>query len=516
MSTILHSDWLRRLLYKMGIEYVPTELTFDDILVYPQERSEIPSRRDDRLTLFSQISPNITLKMPVIASPMDTVCEHEMAIACARNGGLGLIHRHLTIPEQVKQIELVKRAESLVIPEPYSVSPDTTLSDVKRESKDKGVGGFLVQNDTGELLGVISEHDIDLTRLLTQEDIKTHEAMTPLEKLILGDPDINLERAVELMLKHRVKKIPLVDSSGRVAGLVSKKSILRLQNPLAVRDSRDRLAVGAALGLDDRMMERAGALVEAGVDILALFVANGYLKRVEEATRDLKRNFPDTDLAVGSVADYHGVERLFDAGADAAFVGIGPGSICETREVAGVGRAQFTALRLAQRAARKHGKFILADGGVSKQHHFVKAIFAGASATVLGKVFAGTDEAPPELRRIDGRWVKYHRGLASDDAKQQADEIYGKVKDDVDPDSIWEYVYKNVHAEGVESGFVEYTGSAQDAIRSITGGLRSCMTYLGTWNIEEFWQACNRGRYSRITDSGSREGKPHDLLGFTT
>jgi len=490
-------------------------LTFDDISIYPIGESDIPSRRDDSINLFSQISPNITLKLPIIASYMDTVCEHKMAIECARNGGMGVIHRHLSIADQAKEVELVKRAESLIIPDPYTVPLEASLLEVKKESKEKGVGGFLVVDDNKKLLGVISEHDVDLNKILGGDKLSVAQAMTPIDKVISGSLNITKEEAIDLMLRHRLKKIPLIDENKTLRGLISKKSILRLENKLAVRDNQGRLVVAAAVGLGKDMMERAEALVNAGVDMIVLAIANGYLKSAVEAVGELKKTFPSIDLAAGVVVEAEGASRLFDAGADTVLVGIGPGSICETRMVAGVGIPQFTALRMAQKAAREKGKFIISDGGISQPHHFVKALFAGASATILGKVLAGTDESPPQIKRIGGRWVKYHRGLASDDAKRKFDEIQGKFVD-TDPGARWDYVYKHVHAEGVESGFVDYTGNAQDAIREITGGLRSCMTYLGARNIDELWGACDNNQYVRVTDSGRREGNPHDLLGFTT
>src|SRR3989338_2191135 len=504
----------------LDIRKIPREspklaLTFDDISIMPVGESDIPSRRDPEISLYSQISPHITLKLPVIASYMDTVCEHKMAIECARNGGMGIIHRHLSIPEQVREIELVKRAEALVIPSPYTVSLDTPLEMIKQESKERGVGGFLDVDENGKLLGLVSEHDVDLWRIKSRESLTAKDLMTPLDRLITGSLSTSMEEAVELMLRHRIKKIPLVDDQNQVTGLISKKSILRIQNKLAVRDREGRLVVGAAIGLGKDMMERAGALVDAGADILVLAIANGYLKIATQAVSDLKNDYPNTDLAAGVVAEESGTARLFDAGADTALEGVGPGSICETRVVAGVGIPLFTSLRMSQSVARNQGKFILSDGGVSKPHHLNKALFAGASAVVLGKVLAGTDESPPEVKKINGRLVKYHRGLASDDAKRKFDRIQGRLSD-VDPEFRWEYVYKNVHAEGVETGFVEYTGSAKDAIREITGGLRSCMTYLGVRTIEELWEACNAGQYVRVTSAGNREGNPHDLSSFTT
>jgi IMP dehydrogenase len=490
-------------------------LTFDDISIYPIDKSDIPSRRHDSVSLFSQISPNITLKLPIIASYMDTVCESKMAIECARNGGMGVIHRHLTIDRQVKEVGLVKRAESLIIPNPYTVSLTATLQEVKKESKEKGIGGFLVVDAENRLLGIISEHDIDLQRMLRDDNLTVAQAMMPYERVISASPDITKKEAIELMLRYRLKKIPLVDEHQKLRGLISKKSILRLENKLATRDQKGRLVVAAAVGLGADMMDRIAALVDAEVDMIVLAIANGYLTKAADAVKAIKMNFPKVDLAAGVVAENKGAERLFSAGADTVLVGIGSGSICETRQVAGVGIPQFTALRMAQKAARKHGKFIISDGGISKPHHWVKALFAGASATILGKVFAGTDESPPEVKRIGGALVKYHRGLASDNAKRKFDEIQGKLID-VDPEARWDYVYKYVHAEGVESGFVNYTGSAQEAIREITGGLRSCMTYLGARNIEELWEACNRGQYVRVTSAGNREGSPHDLLSFTT
>lgn len=498
-------------------------LTFNDITLVPKKISELDSRRSDKISLNAQISPNITLHIPVISIYMDSVTEAPMAIRMAQLGGMGIIHRWMTPKAQAHEVQLVKRAESLIIPNPYKVSSDATLAEIKKESKEKGVGGFLVAKEDGKLLGVVSEHDVDLHRLLGGDNLTAREVMTPLEKLIVGSPSTTLKEAVELMLRHRIKKIPLIDSEGNIRGLISKKSILRLQNKLAVRDKQDRLVVAAAVGLGEDMMERAGALVDAGADMIILAIANAYLRRAVDAVHVLRKTFPNIDLAAGVTTEYEGTKRIFDAGADTVLVGIGPGTVCETRVVAGVGVPQFTALRSAQRAARERKKFIISDGGIKMPHQFNKALVAGASACTVGSLFAGTDEAPGDVMTIDGKMVKMHRGLSSDDAKKKLDEIRGR-KNDTTPDDLWEKVYKHVEAEGVESGFVPYTGSAEKALKRVTGGLRSCMTYMGSSTVQELWDVCDNGiscdceknHYEVVTQDGNREANPHGLSGFRT
>lgn len=502
------------MLYNHHIE-PPLALTFDDVSVYPRGESDIPSRTDPRVSLRSRISPNIALNLPIVSSYMDTVTEHQMAITLARLGGLGIIHRWMTIEDQVEQVKLVKREENRVIEEPYAIAPNTTVGEAQKLLRDLNVGALLVTDEEHKLLGVVSTRDVELRE--RRGDSVTH-VMTQRDDLVVmeGNPfTISTERATRLLIQHRKEKIPIVDEDNVVRGMVSKKDIKKLRNRLAVRDSDDHLRCGAAIGLaKDDYLERAEALLDAGADLIVLAIANGYLTQALEAVRSLRAEFGDRiDLAAGCTTEYFGTKRLFEAGADTVLVGIGPGSICETRRVAGVGIPQFTALRWAQEAAREEGKFVVSDGGVHEPGQFNKALFAGASGVVCGSAFAGTDEAPGELVPVNGQQMKFNRGLASEDAKRKLDEVTGKTRE-IDKENYWEYVYKHVEAEGIESGFVPYSGSAIDVVRRMTGGLRSMMSYLGTPTIPELWRVADRGQYVRVTNAGHREGSPHHINVF--
>ncbi|OGZ60805.1 MAG: hypothetical protein A2919_01330 [Candidatus Spechtbacteria bacterium RIFCSPLOWO2_01_FULL_43_12] len=489
----------------------PTALTFDDISLMPQDISDISSRKDESISLKSQISRNITLNIPAIASYMPTVCEADMAIAMAQIGGVGILHRWMAIEEQVHQVQLVKRHENRVIEDPYTIPPSLPISQIKRYMLERKVGAFLVVDEQKRLLGLVSTRDVDLR---DGGGLVARDVMTPRKDLVVAPPGTSTEEAIRLFVEHRKEKIPVVDRDNIVRGLLSKKDVKKMQNKLAVRDADGHLLVAASIGLSKRdMFERTEALLEAGADLIVLAIANSYLADALEAVRKLRAAFPDVDLAAGVVTEYEGAKRVFEAGADTVLVGIGPGSICETRIVAGVGVPQFTALRMAQRAAREQGKFIISDGGVRQPHHFNKALFAGASGTILGSVLAGTDESPGEKLVIDGKLVKFHRGLASDYAKQKMDEIQG-VTEEVNKEDLMEYVYRHIEAEGVESGSVPYTGSVIETLRRITGGLRSMMTYMGVRNIEGLWKRCDEGKYVRVTDAGNKEGNPHDLISF--
>ncbi|MEX2145201.1 MAG: IMP dehydrogenase [Candidatus Spechtbacterales bacterium] len=489
----------------------PTALTFDDISLKPSDISHISSRRDERISLKSQISRNITLNIPAIASYMPTVCEADMAIAMAQIGGIGILHRWMTIEEQVRQVGLVKRQENRVIEDPYTISLTLPVSEIKMRMLNLKVGAFLVVDEAGRLLGVVSTRDVDFR---DEEGLLAQDVMTPRKDLIVAPPGTNTDEAIRLFVEYRKEKIPVVDKDNIVRGLLSKKDVKKMRNKLAVRDADGHLLVAASIGLSKHdMLERTEALLGAGADLIVLAIANNYLGDALDAIKKLRRIFPDIDLAAGVVTEYEGTKMVFEAGADTVLVGIGPGSICETRIVAGVGVPQFTALRMAQRAAREKGKFIISDGGVRQPHHFAKALFAGASGTILGSVLAGTDESPGEKLVIEGKLVKFHRGLASDYAKQKMDEIQG-ITEQVNKEDLWEYVYRHVEAEGVESGSVPYTGSVIETLRRITGGLRSMMTYMGVTDIEGLWKRCDEGKYVRVTDAGSREGNPHDLVSF--
>ena len=504
----------------------PIAYTFDDISIKPQEISRISSRRDAQIDLGSQISPKVRLKLPVVASYMDTVCEAKMAIAIAQLGGLGIIHRWMTIEEQVSQVRRVKRAENEIIEDPYTLRPSSTVAEIRRAMAEYGVGGLLITDERGKLLGIVTTRDIDFKNKEEDLSMPATAVMTPLEKLIVASKGVTLHEAKKLLDEHKLEKIPVVDNDGVVCGLISKKDIKKMRNRLAARDDEGHLLVAASVGLRGAdLFERTGALLEAGADLIVLAIANGYLESAINATRRLRKKFPDVDLAVGDVTEYAGTKRLFAAGADTVLVGIGPGSSCETRYIAGVGVPQFTALRWAASAARAESRYIICDGGVHEPHHFGKALFAGASAVILGGALAGTDEAPGEVVDIGGRKMKQHRGLASEDARAKLERILGaspKKENDhalqeaarFGGEDLYGEVYMHVAGEGVEQGFFPYTGATKEAIKRLTGGLRSLMTYLGVNNLEGLWDICDMGLYISQTAYGAAEGKPHHMSVF--
>jgi len=501
--------------------------TYNDIALIPRKTSFLDSRRSEEINLESQISPTITLKTPILSVYMDDVTESKMAIRMAQLGGLGIIHRLMSIEEQVHEVELVKRAESLVIPKPYTIDTNANLEEIEDEFKRLGVGALLIIDKDEKLLGLVSEHDVQLQKQKGHNNLTAYDIMTPSARLITGNSDITKEQTIDLMLNNRVKKIPLVDKDNKLTGLISKKSILRLNNELAVRDPQGHLLCAASIGLSNDMMERTGNLVDAGTNLIVLAIANAYLEKCLKAVRDIKNNFPDIDLAAGNTTEYYGTRRLFEAGADTVLVGIGQGTVCETRIQTGVGVPSFTAIRDAQRAAREEEKFIIQDGGIRKPHQFVKALLGGASAVTIGSLLAGTDESPGEVIDVNGKRVKLYRGLASDDARQKAAKI-NKSFSDSDPDDLYNNVYMHYAAEGVETGFVPYVGSAKEVIKKIIGGRRSSQTYLGCKNIEELQNVCDenpfgphgcpcdKNHYAIVTPDGTREANPHGLASFTT
>lgn len=509
---------------KEFLQFPELALTFDDISAMPTDISYSHSRTDEDITLQTQISRNITLNLGYVASYMDSVSESEMGITTSKIGGMAIIHRLMSLEKQIEEVKLVKRHENKVILDPYTLSRSTPISEIKEKLESRNIGMFLIVSENKKLIGVVSSRDIKFRKdySLTAEDV-----MTPLERLVILNPvnmteDQITEKARELFIEHRLENIPLVDGKNTVQGLVSAKDLIKMENKLAVRDKEGHLVVGASIGLPrkengyldlDELMRNTGMLLDAKTDLIVLAIANAYLNDALIAVSEIRKNFPEVDLAAGTVNEYEGTRRLFEAGADTVLVGIGPGSICETRRVAGVGIPQFTALRKAQRAARECGKFILSDGGVSKPHHFNKALFAGANGVILGSVLAGTDASPGEIIKVNDRLMKFHRGLASNNAKHKFNEVSGK-KQEIDPLDYWSYVYNHVSAEGVESGFVDYKGTTLDAIRDITGGLRSMMTYLGVKDIEGLWKRCDEGKYVRVSNAGNIEGNPHDLLSF--
>ncbi|MBT5274674.1 IMP dehydrogenase, partial [Candidatus Woesearchaeota archaeon] len=380
-----------------------TGITFDDVLLVPK-KSSVSSRKN--ISVKTKLTKNIELNNPLVSSNMDTVTESNMAIAMARNGGLGILHRFNSIEEQVKMVEEVKRAEGLIIRDPYCVNLDSPLEDIKSLMNSKKVHSLLVSG-AGQLKGIITSRDIRFYK----NGKTAQEIMTPREKLIVGKPDISFEEATELLDKNRIEKLPLVDADNNIKGLITSKDILnRINRPHASLDNHGRLLVGAAIGVKDYLV-RAEALVAADVDVLVIDIAHGHSDLAVDTLKTLKEKF-EVDIIVGNVATSEGTEALIRAGADGVKVGVGPGSICITRIVTGSGVPQLTAILNSASVAKKFNVPIIADGGIRNSGDITKALAAGASTVMLGSVLAGTDESPGELLTKDGRRVKIIRGMA--------------------------------------------------------------------------------------------------------
>lgn len=476
----------------MEIERVPIGLTFDDVLLVPR-RSPVESRA--QVDTRTRLARDVELAVPIVSANMDAVTESEMAIAMAREGGIGIIHRFLPVDQQVAEVRRVKRAESIVIEQPYTIRPDQTLREAVAFLEEHGSAGLLVVQD-GRLVGIVTARD-----LLFEEDLDrpVREVMTPRERLVTAPPGISMEEAKRILHAHRVEKLPLVDAEGHLVGLVTSRDIrARSQHPHATKDARGRLRVGAAVGVRGDYLERAEALVEEGVDLLVVDVAHGHSEAVLRAVRTLRRRFPDVPIVAGNVATAEGAVDLIEAGADAVKVGVGPGSTCTTRVVTGAGVPQLSAVLECARAARPRGVPIIADGGIRNSGDITKALAAGASAVMLGNLLAGTEESPGATVIRNGRQYKTYRGMASLWATARRRSLDSPV----DEEDIGQIV-----AEGVEA-LVPYRGKVADVLRQLVGGLRSGMSYCGARTIPELWE---NARFVRITPAGLRESLPHDV-----
>ncbi len=467
-----------------------TGITFDDVLLVPK-KSGVSSRKN--ISVSTKLTKNIELNSPIVSSNMDTVTEAEMAIAMARNGGIGIIHRFNSIEEQVEMVKEVKRAESLVIENPYRVSLDTKLDEIKFLMKKKKVKSLLVSED-GKLQGIITSRDI---RFISNGK-SAAEIMTPREKIITGEPNISIDDAKATLDKYRIEKLPLVDSSNQIMGLITSKDILNhINRPNASLDKRGRLLVGAAIGVKD-YMERAKALVDAGVDTIVIDIAHGHSELAISTLQTVKKNFK-VDIIAGNVATGEGTKDLIEAGADAIKVGVGPGSICITRIVTGAGVPQLTAIKECASIAKKYGVPIIADGGIRTSGDLTKALAAGASTAMLGSVLAGTDESPGEILIKDGRRAKIIRGMAG----------YGANMSKRERENMRSEVF-DIVPEGVE-GVVPYRGSVRDILTQLIGGLQSGISYCGGHSILGLQQ---NAEFIRITGAGKKESGSHDIGRF--
>ncbi len=470
-------------------------LTFHDVLLVPK-RSAISSRRGVDTT--GRFSRRISLKVPIVSANMDTVTEHRMAAALARAGGLGVIHRFLTVADEAAQVAKVKRAESIVIDAPYTIAPDETVGAAKGLMRERGVGGLLVVDARGGLAGIVTERDLQFRDKPGQP---LREVMTT--KLVVAPPDVSQAKAREILRDRKIEKLPLVDRDGRLRGLITAKDLKnRQRHPDASLDARGRLMVGAAVGVVGDYLERAAAVLEAGADALVVDVAHGHAEHAIRAVESLRRKFPKAELVAGNVATYEGARDLAAAGADGIKVGVGPGSICSTRIVSGAGVPQLTAILDCARLTREKGVPICADGGLRESGDLAKAFAAGASSVMLGSLLAGAEESPGWTVVRDGARWKIYRGMASLGATLTRKTKERRDDEDLNPIEVAEVV-----PEGVES-MAPYKGPVADAIHQLIGGVRSGMSYSGAATLAEFWK---KAEFIRITAASWAESRPHHL-----
>jgi IMP dehydrogenase len=468
-------------------------LTFDDVLLVPK-RSPIISR--SQTNLRTKLSRNITLNIPIISANMDTVTESGMAIALAREGGIGIIHRFMTIEDQVDEILRVKRSESVMIEQPYTIKPDLTVAEARKAMEEYSVSGLLVE-EGGKLLGIITRRDITFEK---NNKLKVSELMT--KDVITAKAGITIDQAKEILHNKRIEKLPVVDDKKHIVGLITSKDILKMeQYPYASKDRKGRLLVGAAVGVKGDYLERTEALLEASADVIVVDIAHGHSENAINTVHMIKKAFPNCELIAGNVATGEGSRDLIKAGVDAVKVGVGSGSICITRVVTGSGVPQLTAVIDSVKVARDHEIPIISDGGIRNSGDITKALAAGASSVMIGSLFGGTDESPGKSLVKNGKKFKMYRGMASFYASlgRKYREAGPQV---VDSDDLNDYV-----PEGVEA-MVPYNGSVVELIRQMAGGLRSGLSYCGAKTIPEMQM---NAEFIKITSAGYIESQSHDV-----
>jgi IMP dehydrogenase len=470
-------------------------LTFDDVLLVPQ-RSSIHSRKD--VSTGTWLVPGMRLSIPIVSANMDTVTETRMAIAMAQLGGIGILHRFMTIEQQAECVLRVKRSESLIVDSPLTISPGQTVAYARQRMEEVDVGGLMVVDEANYLLGIVTNRDV---LLAPDMDLPVSQVMTPRERLVVASKAETLEDACRKLYEHRIEKLPLVDADGHLAGLITAQDIVKIQeHPNATKDNRGRLRVGAAIGVRPEDMERAASCQAAGVDVLVVDIAHGHSDHVIQMVRNLKERFPSLSIIAGNVATAQGVRDLAEAGADAVKVGVGSGSICTTRIVTGFGVPQLSAILECSEAGNALNVTIIADGGIRNSGDMTKSLAAGASTVMIGSLLAGTDESPGATVIREGQRFKIVRGMASLSANVDRKMLTnGEL-------AIEEW--GEVVPEGVEAT-VRYKGAVADVIYQLVGGLRSGMSYAGACSIDELWQAAE---FIRITPSGMQESHPHDVM----
>ncbi len=466
-------------------------LTFDDVLLIPSY-SEVLPRNVDLTTNFSR---NIKLNIPMVSAAMDTVTETKLAIAIAREGGIGVIHKNMGIEEQAKQVRAVKRAENGMISHPVSIKRGKNVGDALALMAEYKIGGIPVVDDENHLVGIVTNRDLRFQRNM---DLLVEDVMTK-ENLVTTRQSTNLEAAAEILQQYKIEKLPVVDSNNKLVGLITYKDITKAKDkPSACKDESGRLRVAAGVGVTGDVFERIAALVDAGVDAIVIDTAHGHSQGVVQTLQEAKRKFTSVDIVVGNIATADAARMLVKAGADAVKVGIGPGSICTTRVIAGVGVPQLSAIYDVSKALKGSGVPLIADGGLRYSGDIVKALAAGGSSVMMGSLLAGVEESPGETIIYNGRKFKSYRGMGSLEAMQKGskDRYFQDVEDDI----------KKLVPEGIAAR-VPYKGSLFEVIYQMVGGLRAGMGYCGAANIDALHQA----KFSRITNAGMAESHPHDV-----
>lgn len=467
-------------------------LTFDDVLLIPGYSAVLPRDVD----ISTQLTKDVKLNIPMLSAAMDTVTEATLAIALAREGGLGILHKNMSIERQAEQVRKVKRSESAMIMDPVTLTADATIADAHKLMRENKIGGIPIVDSSHKLIGILTNRDL---RFEENKQRKVTELMTK-NNLVIAPEGTDLKKAETILRQHKVEKLPVVDANGRLVGLITFRDINQLRNfPNAGKDTYGRLIVGAALGITADMLDRAAALIQEGVDVVTLDSAHGHSKGVMDALKKLKQAFGNLQVIAGNVGTAAGSKALAEAGADAVKVGIGPGSICTTRIVAGIGVPQLTAIMECAQALKGTNVSVIADGGIRYTGDMVKALAAGANAVMMGGVFAGTEESPGETIIYEGRKFKQYRGMGSLGAMVQGsgDRYFQDVEADI----------KKYVPEGIE-GRIAYKGFVNEVVYQFNGGLRAGMGYCGANNIIELQEA----KFVRISNAGMRESHVHDVV----
>ncbi len=468
-------------------------LTFDDVLLVPRKSSVLPRETKSKTRLTTGISLNI----PLLSAAMDTVTEAEMAIAMAREGGIGIVHKNMTISRQAEEIDKVKRSESGMIANPFTLGPEKTVADANALMKRYQISGIPIVDENNKLLGILTHRDL---RFEPDQSILVHDIMTS-DNLITAPVGTTLEKAESILQKYRIEKLPVVDKKGMLRGLLTFKDIMKKKHhPNAAKDSLGRLRVGAAVGITADTIDRVSALVASGVDVVIIDTAHGHSSGVLKMVKLVKKQFPDLEIIAGNVATAKATEDLIKAGVNAVKIGIGPGSICTTRVVTGVGVPQITAIMDSAEAAAKYNIPIIADGGIKQTGDIPKAIAAGADTVMIGSMLAGLEESPGEKILYEGRRYKTYRGMGSISAMEKGskDRYFQDVEDDI----------KKLVPEGIE-GMVPYRGHLEETVYQLIGGLRAAMGYCGVASIAELK---SKAEFIQITSAGLQESHPHDVF----